>query len=123
MSGNNFLATMTGSAQALGDLTTTYAATQTLAVPGLAIGAAAAAALAQNTGPVVPYASATTSGAVSGGVITSSHTNNLSIDSLFGSAPVSLDVSMTFTSTHGGGDHLSGYSLYGLASPSLHGLL
>jgi hypothetical protein len=35
----------------------------------------------------------------------------------------SVSVSMTFVATHGVGDFLSGYSLSGLASPSVHGLL
>jgi hypothetical protein len=37
--------------------------------------------------------------------------------------PVSVDVSMTFIATHGGGKFLPDYSLSGLASPSVHGLL
>lgn len=120
---NTFSGGMTGTADAIGDLTATDAATATLAVPGLAIGAAAAVAVAQNTTPDAPYTSATTGGSVDGGYITSSHSGHLSIDYPFGPTPVSASVSMTFTSTHGGGDFLSGYSVYGLASPSIHGLL
>ena len=120
---NTFLAGMTGTAQALGDLTATSAATGTLAVPGLAIGFAAAVAVAQNTTPAAPYASATTDGFANGGYITSSYIGHMSIDFPFGPTPVSADVSMTFISTHGGGNFLSDYSLSGLASPSVHGLL
>jgi hypothetical protein len=120
---NTFMAGMTGTAEALGDLTATSAVTQTLAVPGLAIGVAAAVAVAQNTTPAAPYASATTDGFASDGYITSSHTGHMSIDFPFGPTPVSADVSMTFTSTHGGGNLLSDYSLSWLASPSVHGLL
>jgi hypothetical protein len=118
---NMFLAEMSGAAAAMGDLTSTFAETSTLAVPGLAIGFAAAGALAQDTAPGVPQASATTIGLVAGGYITSSHTNDLSIDFPYGPSPVSLDVSMTFASTHGGGDVLSAYAPE-IASLSLHGL-
>ena len=123
MAGNNtFLAEMSSAAAAMGDLTATYAATSTLAVPGLAIGFAAATAFAQDTSPGVPQTSATTVGLAVGGYITSAHTQHLSIDFPYGPEPVSLDVSMTFTSTHGGGGLLIGYALSELDSPSLHGL-
>jgi hypothetical protein len=47
----------------------------------------------------------------------------MSIDFPFGPTPVSVDVSMTFIATHGGGKFLPDCSLSGLASPSVHGLL
>jgi hypothetical protein len=117
MSGNNtFLAATTGTAHATGDLTATNVGTATLAGPGVAIGFAAAVAVAQNTGPVAPHTNATTDGFVSGGSITSSHTEHWSFNSPF--APVSLDASSTAMSTHGGG----GDSLSSLTSPWVHGL-
>ena len=118
---NTFLAGANGTAHAVGDLTTTNAATATLAAPGLAIGYAAAVAVAQNTVPVVPHTSAATEVGVSGGYITSGHTSHWSVDFLMGSTPVSVDVSVTTASTHGGGDFLAGYPVAGLGW-SLHGL-
>ena len=118
---NTFLAGANGTAHAVGDLTTTNAATATLAAPGLAIGYSAAVAAAQNTDPVVPHTSAATEVGVSGGYITSGHTGHWSLDFLMGSTPVSVDFSVTTVSTHGGGDFLSGYSVAGMGS-SLHGL-
>jgi len=118
----NMLAAMTATAEAMGDLTATNAATRTLVVPGLAIGFAAATAVAQDTTPAALHTSATTHGFVNERDITVSHTNHLSIDFPFGPTPVSLDVSMTFISTHGGSNFLSDYSLSGLAGPSTHGL-
>ena len=124
MAGNNtFLVEMTGAAAAMGDVSSTYAASQTLAVPGLAVGFAAASAFAQDVSPGAPSSSAATSGLALGGHITSGYNSHLSIDFPYGSAPVSFDMSMTIVSTHGGGDTLSGYSLSGLMPPSLHGLL
>jgi hypothetical protein len=46
----------------------------------------------------------------------------MSIDFPFGPTLVSVDVSMTFIATHGGGKFLPDYALSGLASPSVHGL-
>jgi hypothetical protein len=120
---NTFVAGMTATAEALGDRTATDAATRTLAVPGVAISFGAATAVAQDATPVVPHTSATTDGFATGGTITSSHTGHMSIDFPFGPMPVSVDVSMTFIATHGSGNFLSDYSLSGLASPSVHGLL
>ncbi len=117
---NTFSAEMTSMAEATGALTATNTATKTLAVPGLAVGFAAAVALAQDT---TPHAGAATDGSVSGGYITSFHVNHLSIDFPHGPTPVSLDVSITSSSTYGNGDFLSGHSAYGLGSPSLHGLM
>ncbi len=48
---NTFLIDMTAAANALGDRTATYAATSTMAAPGLAIGFAAATAVAQDAMP------------------------------------------------------------------------
>jgi hypothetical protein len=126
MSGSThtFFAAMNSTAQAMGDLTATNTATSTLAAPGVAIGYAAAVAVAQDTTPTAPHTSATTDGFAAGGTITSSHTGHMSIDFLLGPTPISVDTSVTAISTHGGGgDFLSGYSLAGLASPSIHGLL
>jgi hypothetical protein len=122
MSGNinTFFAGMNGAAQAMGDLTATDTATRTLAAPGVAIGFATAVAVAQDTTPATPHTSATTDGFATGGPITSSYTSHWSVDFLLGPTPVSVDVSVTSISTHGGSDFLSGY---GLASPSVHGLL
>ena len=115
---NTFFAGMNSTAQAMGDLTATNAVTKTAVLPGAAIGFAAAVAVAQDTSPGVPHTSATTEGLVSGGYITSSHSGHLSVDFPYGPTPVSVDVSITTMSTHGGSDFLSG-----LASPSIHGLL
>jgi hypothetical protein len=116
---NTFLAAMNATAQAMGDLTATQTATAAAVLPGASIGFAAAAAVAQDTSP---HTSATTGGLVSGGSITSSHTDHVSIDFPFGPNPVSADFSITTMSTHGDSDFLSGYSLSGLMGPSVHGL-
>jgi hypothetical protein len=119
MSGSNtFLAATTGTAHATGDLTATNVGTGALAGPGVAIGFAAAVAVAQNTGPVALHTDATTDGFVSGGYMTSSHTGQWSYNSPFDPTPVSLDASVTAMSTHGGG----GESLSSLMSPWVHGL-
>ena len=120
---NTFFAAMNSTAQAMGDLTATKTATAAAVLPGVAIGYAVAIAAAQDTSPGTPHTSATTGDLVSGGYITSSHTGHMSVDFPFGPTPVSVDVSVTAISTHGGSDFLSGYSLSGLAAPSLHGLL
>ena len=109
---------MLGKAAALGDLTTTNAATKTFAGAGIAVGFVAATAVAEGTTGAAPYTDAMT-----GGFIASLHTGHMSIDFPNGPTPVSVSVSMTFVTTHGVGDFLSGYSLSGLASPSVHGLL
>jgi hypothetical protein len=116
---NTFLAAMNSTAQAMGDLTATKTATAAAVLPGASIGFAAAVAVAQDTSP---HTSATTGGLVSGGSITSSHTDHVSIDLPFGPNPVSADFSITTMSTHGDSDFLSGYSLSGLMGPSVHGL-
>jgi hypothetical protein len=116
---NTFLAAMNSTAQAMGDLTATKTATAAAVLPGASIGFAAAVAVAQDTSP---HTSATTGGLVSGGSITSSHTDHVSIDFPFGPNPVSADFSITTMSTHGDSDFLSGYSLSGLMGPSVHGL-
>jgi hypothetical protein len=120
---NTFFAGMNSATQAMGDLTATNAVTKTAVLPGAAIGFAAAVAVAQDTSPGMPHTSATTEGLVSGGYITSSHSGHLSVDFPNGPTPVSVDVSITTMSTHGGSDFLSGDTLSGLASPSVHGLL
>jgi hypothetical protein len=121
---NTFFAAVNGTADAVGSLTTTNVATQTVAAPGVAFGFAAAVSAAQDTAPAAPYTTASTSGFVSGGSITTSHTGHMSIDFPYGPTPVfSADASVTFIATYGGGNFPSDYSLSGLASPSLHGLL
>jgi hypothetical protein len=121
-SSNMVFVAMFGEAAALGDLTTTNAVTMTFAGPGMAVGLAAATAVAAGTTAAAPYTDATTDGLANGGFITSSQTSDMSIDFPHGSTPVSVSVSATFVATHGVGDFLSGYSLSGLASPSVHGL-
>ena len=113
-----FSAVTTGTAHATGNQTATEVGTGTLAGPGVAVGFAAAVAFAEDSGPGGHHANATTYGFVSGGYITMSTANQWSFDSPFGPTPVSLDASITVTSTHGGG----GDSLSGLIGPSLHGL-
>jgi hypothetical protein len=122
--GSNMLfVTVFGKADALGDLTTTNAVTKTFAGAGIAVGFAAATAVAEGTTAAAPHTDATTAGLADGGFITSSDTSHMSFDFPYGPTPVSLSVSTTFVATYGGGDFLSGYSLSGLASPSVHGLL
>jgi hypothetical protein len=119
---NTFFAAMNSTAHAMGNATATNTVTTTAALPGASIGYAVAIAVAQDTSPGTPHTSATTAGLVSGGYITSSHTGHMSVDFPYGPTPVSVDVSVTATSTHGGSDFLSGYSLSGLMGPSVHGL-
>ncbi|MGZ5898977.1 MAG: hypothetical protein ACXWLB_01595 [Reyranella sp.] len=119
MSGSTFFAGANSTAQAMGNLTVTNTATATLAAPGVAIGYAAAVAEAQNTAPTAPHTSVTTDSIAVGGTTTSAHTAQWSVDFLAGPTPVSVDVSVTSVSTHGGSDFLSDY---GLAGPSVHGL-
>ena len=116
---NTFLIDMNAAADALGDHTATYAATATMAVPGLAIGFAAATAVAQDP---APRTSADTNGLVSAGYIISGHSQELSIDFPYGPTPVSVDISITTLSSHGGGNVLSGYALPDLGGTLLHGL-
>ena len=122
-SGNTLFVTVLGKADALGDLTTTNAVTNTFAGAGIAVGFAAATAVAEGTAAAAPYTNATTDGLAEGGFITSSQTSHTSMDFPYGPTPVSVSVSTTFVATHGVSDFLSGYSLSGLASPSVHGLL
>jgi hypothetical protein len=117
---NTFFAGVTSTALALGDQTATKTATSTAVLPGAAIGYATAVSVAQDTGSGTPSTSATTDGIAAGGYTTSSHVSQLSFDFPYGPTPVSVDVSLTSVSSHGGGYALSGY---GLLSPSLHGLL
>jgi hypothetical protein len=116
-SSNVFFVTMLGKADALGELTTTNAVTRTFAGAGMAVGFAAATAVAQGTTTATPHTDATTDGLADGGFMTSSHTSHMSIDVSDVPTPVSVSVSTTFVATHGVGD------LSGLASPSVHGLL
>ena len=116
---NTFLIDMTAAAKALGDYTATYATTSTLAVPGHAIGFAAATAVAQDP---APRTSAETTGHVTHGSIINWHALELSIDFPYGPTPVSVDMSITTLSSHGGGNVLSGYALPDLGGTSLHGL-
>ena len=122
-SSDTLLVTMLGKADALGDLTATNAVTNTFAGAGSAVGFAAATAVAEGTTASAPYTDATTAGLADGGFITSSDTSHMSFDFPYGPTPVSVSISTTFVATHGVGDSLSGYSLSGLASPSVHGLL
>jgi hypothetical protein len=103
-SSSMLFATVFGKADALGHLTTTNTATQTFAGAGSAVGFAVATAVAEGTTAAAPYTDATT-------------------DFSYGPTPVSVSFSTTSVATYGVGDFLSGYSLSGLASPSVHGLL
>jgi hypothetical protein len=121
MSGSNqtFFAGTTTKAFALGDHTATNTTATTAAWPGLAVGYAVAVAVAQDTAPTAPHTDATSDAIATGGYITSSHSGGLSVDYPYGPTPTSVDVSVTTTSSYGGGDALSAY---GLSAPSLHGL-
>jgi len=111
---------MNSTARAIGDLTSTDTVTNTAALPGAAIGYSAAIAVAQDVSAGPLYTSATTDGVVSGGYIVSGHTGHMSVDFAYGPTPVSVDVSVTALSSHGGGGEA--LSDYGLSSPTLHGL-
>ena len=116
---NTFLIDMSAKAAAMGDLTATYTAASTMAVPGVAVGFAAAVSFAQDA---APHTSAETAGLVSGGFIVSGHSQELSIDFPYGPTPVSVDISISVVSAHGGGDIFAGYALPDLNGTSLHGL-
>src|SRR5262249_35732528 len=122
-SGNTLFVTVLGKADALGDLTTTNAVTNTVTGSGICVGCAAATAVAEGRTAAAPYTDATTDGLAEGGYTTSSQTSHVSMDFPYGPTPVSVSVSTTIVATHGVGDFLSGYSLSGVASPSVHGLL
>src|SRR5262249_18851800 len=122
-SSNMLFVTVYGKADALGDLTATNAATNTFAGAGTVVGFAAVWAAAAGTTGAGPNPDATTAGLANGGFITTSDTSHMSFDFPYGPTPVSVSVSTTFVATHGVDDFLSGYSLSGLASPSVHGLL
>ena len=122
-SSNMLFVTVYGKADALGDLTATNAVTETFAGAGIAVGFAAATAVAEGTTTAPPYTDATTDGLANGGFITDYGTSHTSIDFPYGPTPVLVTVSVTHVATHGVDDFLSGYSLSGLASPSVHGLL
>jgi hypothetical protein len=122
-SSDTLLVTMLGKADALGHLTTTNAVTETFAGAGTAVGFAAATAVAEGTTAAAPHTDATTDGLANGGFITNYDTSHTSFDFPYGPTPVSVSVSTTFVATHGVDDFLSGYSLSGLTSPSVHGLL
>jgi hypothetical protein len=79
-SSNMLFVTVFGKADALGDLTTTNAVTKTFAGAGLAVGFAAATAVAEGTTAAAPYTDATTGGVADGGFITSLRTSHTSID-------------------------------------------
>jgi hypothetical protein len=122
MSGSTFFAGANSTAQAMGNLTVTNTATTTVAAPGVAIGYAVAVAEAQGAAPTAPHTSATTDSMAVGGTTTIAHTAQWSVDFLMGPTPVSVDVSVTSISTHGGSDFLSDYPVAGLTGPSVHGL-
>ena len=111
-SSNMLFVTVHGTADALGDLTTTNAVTKTFAGAGMAAGFAVATAVAEGTTAAAPYTDATTDGLADGAFITISQTSHMSTP--YGPTPVSVSVSMT--SVMGVGDFSSGYSLSGLAS-------
>jgi hypothetical protein len=115
-----FFVDVSSAALALGDQTMTDTVTSTAAWPGAAIGYGVAVAVAQDTAPGTPETSATTDAIATGGYMTSSQGSHWSVDFPYGPTPTSVDVSLTFVSTHGGGYALSGYDLVG---SSLHGPL
>ena len=97
---NTFLVNVSSAALALGDRTVTDTVTATAAWPTAAIGFAAAVAVAQDTTPGTPETSATTGGIVTGGDMTTSENSHWSIDVPFGPITTSVDVSLTFVSSH-----------------------
>ena len=113
---NNMLFVMlNGKADALGDLSATNTSNTTFAGAGMAVGFAAAAAVAQGTSAAAPYTDATTAWLADGGYVTASHTGHMSIDFPYGPTPVSVSVSITSVMTHGVGGLLSAsLSDYGL---------
>jgi hypothetical protein len=111
---NKLFVMLNAKSDALGDLTATTASTTNFAGAGIAVGFAAATAVAKGTTAAAPYTDATTVGLVDGGYITSSHTGHMSIDFPYGPTPVSVSVSLTFVGTHGFGGIL-------LASPFDYG--
>jgi hypothetical protein len=122
VAGSNTLVELNAAAGAMGDQTATFSLTSTLAVPFLAVGAAVAGSVAYDAAPASPQTNAATAGLVAGGDTIGSYNSHRSIDFAHGPTPVSVEVSTTFISTHGGGNALDGYSLHDLTSPSLHGL-
>jgi hypothetical protein len=115
-----FFVDVSSAALALGDRTMTDTVASTAAWPGAAIGYGAAVAVAQDTAPGTPETSATTDVIATGGYMTSSQGSHWSVDFPYGLTPTSVDVSLAFVSTHGGGDAFYGYDL---VSSSLHRLL
>jgi hypothetical protein len=105
---NMFLVEVSSAALALGDRTITDTVASTAVLPGAAIGVAAAVAVAQDTAPGTPETSATTDAIATGGYMTSSQGFHWSVDVPYGPTPTSIDVSLTFVSTHGGGYALLG---------------
>ena len=99
---DKFLVEVSSTALALGDRTMTDTTATTAAWPGGAIGFVAAVAVAQDTAPGTPETSATTDVIATGGSMTSS-SSHWSVDFPYGPTPTSVDVSLTFVSTHGGG--------------------
>jgi hypothetical protein len=108
---NNMLLMLYGKSDALGDVTATTASTKTFAGAGIAggyaTGVAVTTAVAKGTTAAAPHTDATTHWLADGGNLTSSHSNNVSFDSPYGTTPVSLSFSVTFVSTWGLGGVLS----------------
>ena len=77
-SSNMLFVTVHGTADALGDLTTTNAVTKTFAGAGMAAGFAVATAVAEGTTAAAPYTDATTDGLADGAFITISQTSHMS---------------------------------------------
>ena len=97
---NTFLVDVSSAALALGDRTVTDTVTATAAWPSAAIGFAAAVAVAQDTAPGTPETSAATGGIVTGGDMTTLESSHWSVDVPFGPTTTSVDVSLTFVSSH-----------------------
>ena len=121
-SSNTLFVTLYGKADALGDLTTTNASTQTLVAAGTTVGFAAATAVAKGTTAAPPLTHAMTDWFGEERSITSSHTSDKSIDFPYGPTPVSSSFSLTAVSTHDVGGLWSGHSWSGLTGHSVYGL-
>jgi hypothetical protein len=95
-----FLVDVSSAALALGDRTITDTAAGTAAWPSAVMGYAAAVAVAQDAAPGTPETSATTGGIATGGDMTTLQSSHWSVDVPFGPTTTSVDVSLTFVSTH-----------------------
>src|SRR5262249_46050604 len=103
-SSNMLFVTVFGKADALGNLTGTNAATNTFAGAGIAVGFAAATAVAEGTTAAAPHRDATTDGLADDGAINRLETHHWAFGLPYGPTPVSVSVSTTSVATHDVGD-------------------